>query len=91
MNIKKDAITRISEAARKKYGEMVSITNVIEFLFENHVCTYDGVRNYYIRERYKEIKVEEPERSDNKIFLDISIETDMSKSMTRLVVFPVKI
>ena len=87
--IKKEAIQRISVAVREKYGEMVSISNVIEFLFDHNVCSPVDFRNYYIRAKYQELK-ESTDLSDNKIFLQLGMETHLSKEMARYVVYPLK-
>jgi len=90
MSVKKKAIELLSDAAREKHGKMVSVTNIIEFLFENHIATYEGLRNYYIRKRFDEEKKIRPESPENNIYFDISMEVDMSKESIRYIVYPEK-
>jgi hypothetical protein len=86
--VKEETVSLISKSVREKYGEMVSVSNVIQFLFDNHVATFEGFRNYYIRHRFTQEKEADPKPSDRSVCLQIASEVGLSPESIRYIVYP---
>ncbi len=71
------------------YGETASITNVLQYAFEEHIISGNAIRDYCVRHVYKKMK-HETKQKDAHIIWEIEATMDVPYQTTYRILNPDK-